>query len=126
MEIFATEITVDDSGKEDEYDLPSYGEYGKIIVEVLGKIDTTFNHCKWEWEIDRYTYEGSAFWINEGMGMDYFINSYILEDIPHEGIWVIDNIKGYYHKGDWGFTDDDEEWEWGEVRLATEEEINEL
>lgn len=115
----------DDIGREDEYELPSYGEYGKIIVEILGKVDVSW-HPKWEWEIDRHTYEGSAFWINEGMGIDYFVNSHILDDIPHEGIWVIDNIKGYYHKGEWGFTDDDEEWEWGDIRLATQDEINEL
>lgn len=118
-------MTCISSREEDDYDLPSYSEYGKIIVEILGKIDVSW-HPKWEWEIDRYTYEGSAFWINEGMGIDYFVNSHILDDIPHEGIWVIDNIKGAYFKGEWGFTDDDEEWEWGEIRLATEDEINEL
>ena len=122
---FFEEIKVDDRGEED-FELPSYGEYGKIIVEVLGKVDTTWNSLGWEWEIDRYTYEGSAFWINEGMGMDWFINNYVLEDIPHEGIWVIDNIKGHYYVGTWGFDDDDEEWEWSEIRPATQDEINEL
>jgi hypothetical protein len=124
IEIEATEISVDDSGEED-FDLPSYGEYGKIIVEVLGKIDSPF-HPYWQWEIDRYTYEGSAFWINEGMGMDYFINDYIREDIPGAGIWTIDDIKGTYFKGEWGFTDDDEEWEWSDIRPATQDEINEI
>lgn len=109
----------------DEYELPSYGEYGKIIVEILGKVDSMW-HPGWQWEIDRYTYEGSAFWINEGIGIDYFINDYIREDIPGPGIWVIDDIKGEYIKGDWGFTDDDEDWEWGDIRPATQDEIDEL
>lgn len=127
MEIQATDISLDDFEVMDDndYELPSYSEVGSITVEILGKIDISY-HPKWEWEIDRYSYDGSAFWINEGMGIDYFINGFVGDDIPHEGIWTIEGIVGHYYKGEWGFTDDDEDWEWTNIRPATEDEINNL
>ena len=124
MQTIATEIDMTPIEAED-YELPSYREIGKIVVEVLGKVDTSY-HPGWAWEIDRYSYDGSAFWINEGMGIDYFINDYIGDDIPGPGIWTIEHIHGEYIKGDWGFTDDDEDWYWGDIRPATLEEIDEL
>lgn len=119
------ELTAAEDRTDHEY--PAYGTKGYVIVEVLQKIDIPY-HPGWEWEIDRYTYdsENSTFWLSEGMGIDYFINNFIGEDIPGPGIWMIEDVVGHYYKGDWGFTDDDEKWEWGTIRPATPDEIAEL
>ena len=54
MQTIATEIDMSPIEAED-YELPSYREIGKIVVEVLGKVDTSY-HPGWAWEIDRYSY----------------------------------------------------------------------
>jgi hypothetical protein len=125
MEIQATEISVDESEK--DWELPAYGTKGTVTVEIIGKIDIPY-HPGWEWEIDRYSYDGDAstFWLNEGIGIDYWINCMVLDAIPGPGIWTFEGVVGHYYKGDWGFTDDDEEWDYDTIRLATQDEINNL
>lgn len=108
----------------DDYELPSYNDVGYICVEIIGK-QVSWNGNE-EWEIGDYTHSGSAFWIQEGVGIDYFINDIAdLPEIDSPGIWLIEGITGSYIKGEWGFTDDDEEWDWTGVRKLTDEEAKE-
>jgi hypothetical protein len=107
----------------EEFELPSYRDKGNIIVEV---IEAEPGNVYGKWTVERSALgEGSTFWISEGMGIDYWVDLH-QGDIPHEGIWVFEGVHGEYIRGEWGFTDDDEEWEFDCVRPATAEEIAEL
>jgi hypothetical protein len=117
--------TLDLSAASEEQDpeLPSYSEEGKILVEVLTVgLDTSKGGYPYEAEV--HYHDGSTYWINEGMGFDYWFFEHI--EFPRSGWYMITGITGTYIRGDWGFTDDDEDWEFGEVREATQQEIEEL
>ena len=107
-----------------DYELPSLKEKGYIIVKITGKVEE--GYYKDDWIIENYSYDGSAFWINEGMGVDYFINSFVCDDIPDIGFWTIEGITGSFTKGDGWEIDDEEDWEWETIRLATEKEKEKL
>jgi hypothetical protein len=105
---------------EDEFQYPKYSDVGQIIVEILGPCPN------YTWELGRYACgEGSTFYISEGMGVDYWVHEHS-DEIPGPGIWTFVNVHGYYHRGDGWEIDDDEEWQYDEVRAATAEEIKEL
>lgn len=53
--------------------------------------------------------------------LDYTIESLI--DCPGEGWFVVEKVTGHYFKGEWGFTDDDMDFYFENVRAATKEEI---
>lgn len=110
-----TELTF--TTTETDYDYPSLKEPGWALIHVIGPCQTD----AYKWDIDCHNYDGSAFWIQEGIGFDYFIDKYV--DIPGSGYWVIEGIVGTYYRGDGWTTDDDEDWEYERVRAATEEEI---
>ena len=106
---------------DDDYELPSYRDKGNITVEVVDKCDN------YGWAVDNYMcdMDASPFWVEEGMGTRYFVYLH-QHDIPCEGYWTFEGVHGEYIKGDWGYTDDDEEWYYDRVRPATQKEIDEL
>jgi hypothetical protein len=70
-----------------------------------------------------YDLDTGVFWLNEGMGISYFLSAY-LEETPGPGWWVFPKLAGVWIQGDGYSTDDDEDWEISEpLRMATPEEI---
>lgn len=101
-----------------ESDLPSYQTKGNLVFKYQIDGDDLF--------LEEYYYdpETSIFWITEGLGLDYFVKNFV-EHPFEDGKWyTIEGIHGMYIRGDWGFTDDDEEWYYDSVREATKEEID--
>ena len=92
-----------------------------ILVHLLGPCVTgVYRH---ESEVLDYDSDSSIFWIQEGVGFDYWFDSYC--DFPEyldEGFFVIEGITGEYIRGEGGW-DDDEEWSHTGIRQATDEEI---
>ncbi len=104
------------------FDYPKYSDEGWLLVEVVSTGQTGPHEYKWS--IEESAYDGCVFWIQEGIGFDYFINDVIdNSEITHDGFWIIENIIGYFKRGDGYSTDDDEEWNIGKIRPATDEEI---
>lgn len=109
------------SGKssEEEYELPGYKDPGSIVFINYGAPEPYPNGTKslYRYEIDILSYDSdsSVMWINEGEGLEYWIDEI---DLPGPGVYVIENITGIYYRGTWGFDDDDVEWEHNEPRLA--------
>ena len=104
---------------DDTYEPPSGKIPGRILVHVLGKGEIAY---RWETEVLDYDGNSAVFWINEGVGFDYFFDSI---DFPHEGKWVVNDVTVSWTKGDGCTTDDDEHWEWGEITPATAAELPE-
>ena len=96
---------------DDDYGLPSYRTKGNITVEVVHKC------TKYGWAVDSYIcdMDASPFWVEEGMGVDYFVYLH-QHNIPCKGLWTFEGVHG----------DDDEEWYYDCVRPATQDEIDEL
>lgn len=103
---------------EEDYQPPSYSDKGKIVFRILGPCDTQV----YLYEIEVLSYDGCAFWINEGTGCDYWLNQWLDKDMA-EGTYVVENIYGTYHRGTFGFDDDWEDWTNDPVRPATQQEI---
>ena len=66
-------------------------------------------------------HDGSAFWINEGGFMDYWLESEVGD--LERGAYVMEGIVGSVLRGDGWTCGDSERWEYGEVRPATDTEI---
>lgn len=112
----------DDCFKEMEkagtFKLPEYKTPGRILVRVTdigeqGKVE-------WEYEVLAWDVGTCVFWINEGVGFDYWLADC---EFPGPGTYVVEGIVGQYHRGTIGWDDDDEDWEYKSIRPATEEEI---
>ena len=106
---------------EEEYNPPSYSKKGWILVEILSIDDSGEFYSKYEVNVLNYDHGSSVVWLQEGVGIDYFCNTYC--EFPAIGIYLIMGVHGEYIKGEWGFTDDDENWYFKRCRLATKEEI---
>lgn len=110
--------------EDEEFQLPPYNVPGRILVEVteIGeKTDSVTAPYKYELEVHYYEEDTSVFWINEGMDFDYWFSEYV--NFTETGWYVLEDITGEYVRGEWGFTDDDEEWTVGSIRKATEDEV---
>ena len=123
-----TELTF--SEDEEEYVLPSYGTKSNIIFKILSIDDNiTENerhiYNRYEIEILAYDSGAGAFWLNEGIGIEYWINFEV--DIPQDAsegsVWVIEGVYGEYSRGEWGFTDGNEYWYYDKIRPASAQEI---
>jgi len=99
------------------FEFPSYSKPGRILVEILGPGDGCY---RYEAIVHSHDDDSSVFYMQEGIGFEFFLDDV---EIWIPGWYVIENIVGHYHRGDGWTTDDTEEWEWGEVRPATPEEI---
>ena len=91
--------------------LPSYSDPGRILVNVIGEGKER------EFEVLDYEEDSGVFWINEGVGFDWWLEHYGPE-YPTPGLYVIENIKGEYTRGGWT-TDDNEDWEYDQPRQPT-------
>jgi hypothetical protein len=98
---------------QEEPEYSSINEPGRILVTVYGAGET------YRWDAEVLAHDGSAFWIQEWIGFDFFFDDV---DFPDEGTWVIEDIVGHYTRGDGWSTDDDEDWDWGKIRRATRQE----
>lgn len=110
---------------EQEFDYPSYKDEGRILFEVYHVYrceDNPIRNKFYEIEVFDYDLDSSVFWLQEGMGVDYFLEELYLE-IEETGFYVLEDITGSYIRGDGWTIDDDEEWECGILRRATDEEI---
>lgn len=101
----------------EEPKLPSYSDPGSILVKILTILDNPGSYYRYELDVLDYDSGSSVFWLNEGMGIDYWLNDAI--DFKKPGYYVIEHVTGYYHRGDGYSTDDDEEWDYKQVRRAT-------
>lgn len=116
---------------EDEYkEVFDFNSPEDVLIEVTEKVDNyerfdwnnfsietcTIIRCENEDVTGAASYEQSY-----GSFLDYTIEGMI--DCPGPGWFVVENITGYYHKGDGWMTDDDMEFYHTGVRRATPEEI---
>ena len=99
-------------------ELPAGNNPGRILVHVLGTGATGV--YLWEAEALDYDNDTAVFWINEGVGFDWFFDSI---DFPGEGYWVVQDVTVSWTRGDGWEIDDDEDHDWGEIRPATPIEI---
>lgn len=124
IEIEKMLVDLAEPAPEPEYELPRYGTPGWILVEI----EVDWIKAGEERPIYRFSIgaslidtDNSTFWITEGVGLGYWMHAYA--DGVSEGVWVFEDVVGTYTKGDWGHTEDDEDWEYKSVRPATFEEI---
>lgn len=115
------EITASPTDPTDDHKYPSYSDSGRILVHIEGPGDGSCYCGKYELTVYDYDGDSAVMWLNEGLGIDYWINEEV--DIWIPGWYVIEDVHGYYYRGTWGFDDDTEEWYYGDVRPATPEEI---
>ena len=104
-----------------ESTLPKYGDRGDILVIVSAKGD---GDGVYDREYDVLDHSGGAYWIGEGIGFDYWMDQ-DCEFPDAGGAFVVEGVRGYYHKGTWGFDDDTEDWEYDAIRPATAREVAE-
>lgn len=100
---------------EDDYQPPKPGIPFKVLFRYLKDEDGEFT------EIYDYTPdESDIFWALEGPGLEYIIEGfdYKFED---DTWYVIEGLTVVYHTDYWGEVD--EEWNYDNIRLATQEEI---
>jgi hypothetical protein len=120
LDKFFVEIEANYEG--DEYDPPSYKEPGEILFRIHGLVDDWRGNP--EYDIEVFMFTGSAFWMAEGCGIDYWLNTYLLCEDLQPGWYVMEGVIGHYYRGDGWTTDDDEEFEFATLRYATQEEID--
>ena len=103
-----------------------------VLFEIVGPHDPNQPFDKWDnWSIESTTIinpvnpdvTGAASYDQSyGAGLDYLITSTTAPP-PGEGWYVMPSVTGVYHKGDGWMTDDDMDFNFGEIRPATEDEI---
>lgn len=103
----------------DDYELPKYSTPGRILFRAEPEPTGPY---RYDIEVLGYDAETSVFWLNEGQGIEYWIDSCIDLFVP--GAYVIEGVTGYYSRGDGWTNDDDEDWEYDSIRPATIEEIS--
>lgn len=104
--------------EEEDYKPPKYSDKGNLLVYLE---PTPLRHYRYDVTPVDYNGHSSIGYIVEGMGFEYWFDSYI--DLDLEGWYVIEGIHGIYHRGEWGYTDDDEEWHFDLCRRASQTEI---
>lgn len=118
---------IEEIEEDDEpYELPSYDTPGRILVRSYGKAEpySDGRPSVYRFSTEVLSYEGdtSVHWISEGVGFDFWLDR--IDELETPGVYVIEGITGEYIRGDGWHTDDDEEWDWQSVRLATQTEID--
>ncbi len=104
---------------EEDYKPPAYGIPGRILFEVYP------NNAESErFEVIDYDPETSLFWLNEGLGFEWFFEECTDYDKLEVGRYIM-TVNGRYISGlSWREspepTDDDEEWEIVEEAVKTD------
>lgn len=117
------EYFISEEPSEPEFELPAYSTPGDLLVEITN-VDYNDHGCiKYMVEEIQYDSDTCVFWINEGVGVDYWLEDHVGDYIKEPGWYVIEGIVGHYIKGTYGFEEDSEEWEFKSVRDASVEEV---
>lgn len=113
-------------GPPDDWEPPSPKEPGDLIFWAGAVTEDRWGRL--DIEIMERDYDGAFFWINEGVGLDYFLSEADHGDvvIEEDGVYVCEGLTVHYTRGDGWTTDDDEDWEDYSFRTATIEEIAQL
>ena len=98
---------------------PSYDDPGRILVHYMGPTGSKW--FQYEIEVLDHDSNSSVFFIQEGVGFDYWLDSHA--EFTEPGYYVFEGITGQYIRGDYG-EDDDETWEFTSMRPATADEIS--
>lgn len=112
--------------EEGEPDFPSYRDPGRVFFEIQHVYRCNSKPFSWRrYEIEVIDHDGdsSVYWLNEGMGVEYWLQGLI--DLDEPGFYVVEGVTGEYIRGDGWTTDDDEEWYFEFIRRADPEEIKE-
>ena len=96
----------DDVGE--EHRLPLYSDVGCIKFKA-NDISEALDGSDFEYEV--LDSDGCTFWIEEGMGIDYWLEQYI--PIKESGSYVVQGITGTITTDYYG--ECDEEWEYDSV-----------
>lgn len=119
-----TTTLFDNDAYDEEWEPPSPSTPGDLIFatgmltrDKWGRVDQI--------ELLEWDYDGAFFWINEGVGIDYFVaaadhSPVVLEE---HAVYVCEGLTVRYIRGDGYTTDDDEDWEDYITRPATIDEI---
>jgi len=109
-----------------DHEPPSIRTPGWILVDVhvLEPAPTSAHEDKCEYEVLEWEGFSSVFWINEGVGFDWWLEERC--QFPSSGVYLIENIRGDWIRGDGWMSEDREEWDHNDPRLATPEEIARL
>lgn len=115
-------IEIAELPEEEEPELPSLKDPGRILVRAFGLSDPYPDGSPnvYRLNVEVLDHDGCTHWIQEGEGFDHFLDSF--DELEKPGVYVIEGIVGTYHRGDGYATDDDVEWDWKGVRPATERE----
>jgi hypothetical protein len=113
------EVEIDEELPEGE-DQPSYDTPGRILVHYHGPSGVSVR--RYECEVLDHDADSSVYWISVGVDFDYWLDEHA--EFTEPGHYVIEGITGEYIKGEWGYTDDDEEWSFTSMRSATDAEIS--
>ncbi len=108
------------------YEFSDGNPFEGISYNTTGKILFRYEEATKEYDsnITVLEHTGCVIYIQQGIGIDYFLENYVdMDEITTSGLYVVDGIIGTYYKGDGWSTDDDEKWEYSEIRPATEMEI---
>ena len=115
---------------QNEEEVFNFNSPENVLIEVVkhdleGPSDDWKNfsieNCNVIWRKDPGVTGAASYEQSYGGFLDYTIQGMI--DPPGEGFFVIENVTGYYSKGDGWMTDDDMEFYYENVRSATQEEI---
>ena len=100
--------------------LPKYSTLGRIFVHVIGPCSAGV--YQYEYDVLDYDSDTSVFWINEGEGFDYWLDTHCI--FPNIGMFIIEGINGCYIRGNWSYGEDDDViWEYDKIRQASAYEI---
>lgn len=92
---------------------PSYRTPGRILVQV----EPPSGAYKHDYTVHDFDPDTCVWYINEGTGFDWWLDQHCT--FPEPGTYVIQDITGRYIRGDSMTYDDDEEWSYGFIRVAT-------
>ncbi len=110
------------ASEDDDIDMYAYmKEEGSVIVQIVGP-----GRGGYHYEIEEYGLGGQANWISEGVGIEFWMDWLFDGEELEPGWYAIEDVCVSFSRGDGWTTDDNEDWETGLIRPATEEEIETL
>lgn len=89
---------------------PKYSTEGRILFQVEGAATEDPEITVIDWDDN-----SAVFWLNEGIGIDYFLKHIVKVEFDQDGFYLLQNVYGEYYRGDGWETDDDEEWYYGNI-----------